>query len=99
MLRSLSLDLTSLRAAYAAGSLSPTQLVEEVLRRIDAYGDNAVWIHRRSRDELLAHAQRIEARGPAAQPLYGVPFAIKDNIDLAGVPTTAACPEFAYMPG
>src|SRR5205814_2265898 len=51
-----------------------------------------------SRDELLAHARRVEARGAAAQPLYGVPFAIKDNIDLAGAPTTAACREFAYTP-
>jgi allophanate hydrolase len=98
MLRTLSLDLNSLRAGYAAGTFMPTQLIDEVLRRIEAYGDTAVWIHRLPREELLAHAQRIEARGPAAQPLYGVPFAIKDNIDLAGVPTTAACPEFAYTP-
>lgn len=96
MSRSLSLDLHSLSAAYAAGTVTPTQVVEEVLRRIEAYEDPAVWIHRLSREELLAHARRVETRGPAAQPLYGVPFAIKDNIDLAGVPTTAACPEFAY---
>jgi allophanate hydrolase len=51
-----------------------------------------------SLDELKAHARRVEARGPATQPLYGVPFAIKDNIDLAGAPTTAACREFAYTP-
>ncbi|HEY8993844.1 MAG TPA: allophanate hydrolase [Lacunisphaera sp.] len=98
MPRPLSLDLNSLRAAYAAGTLTPTQLVDEVLHRLDTYGDKAVWIHRLSREELLAHARRVEARGPTAQPLYGVPFAIKDNIDLAGVPTTAACPEFAYTP-
>ena len=95
---SLSLDLPTLRAAYAGGSLTPTALIEEICRRIDTYADPAVWIHRLSRDELLAHARRIEARGPVEQPLYGVPFAIKDNIDLAGVPTTAACPEFAYTP-
>ncbi|MBL9210416.1 MAG: allophanate hydrolase [Opitutaceae bacterium] len=92
------LDLPSLRRAYVAGELTPTALVDDVLDRSAALDDPAVWIHRLSRDALLAHARRVEARGPAAQPLYGVPFAIKDNIDLAGVPTTAACPEFGYTP-
>jgi allophanate hydrolase len=47
---------------------------------------------------MLAYAQKLEGRDPASLPLYGIPFAIKDNIDLAGVPTTAACPAYAYMP-
>src|SRR5450755_4511600 len=91
-----SLDLAALRAAYAGGSLTPVTLVEEIWRRCEVHGDPAVWIHRVPRAELLAHARRIEAHGRPGQPLYGVPFAIKDNIDLAGAPTTAACPEFAY---
>lgn len=94
----LSLDLPALRATYAGGALTPTQLVTEILARIAAHADPAVWIHLLSREELLAHARQIESRGPAAQPLYGVPFAIKDNIDLAGAPTTAACREFSYTP-
>ena len=93
-----SLDLTALRSAYVDGTLTPTALVEELLGRVEAHADPAVWIHLLSRAELMAHAKRVEARGLAAQPLYGVPFAIKDNIDLAGAPTTAACPEFAYTP-
>jgi allophanate hydrolase len=92
------LTISSLHAAYARGDLTPTALVEEIWRRCEAHGDPALWIHRLSLDELKAHARRVEARGPATQPLYGVPFAIKDNIDLAGVPTTAACREFAYTP-
>lgn len=92
-----SLDLQALRQAYASGAFTPTELVHEVLRRIEAHGDPATWIHRLSRTELLDHARRIEAIGPEKLPLYGVPFAIKDNIDLAGVPTTAACPEFGYI--
>lgn len=95
---SLALDLTSLRTGFSAGILTPTALVEEIWRRLEAHGDPTVWIHRLTRDQLLAHAKRVEVRGLAAQPLYGVPFAIKDNIDLAGVPTTAGCPEFAYTP-
>ena len=94
----LPLDLASLRFAYASGAVTPTALIDELLRRIEQHGDPAIWIHRLSRDELLAHAQRVEARGQEALPLYGVPFAIKDNIDLAGAPTTAACAEFAYVP-
>ena len=93
-----SLDLASLRAIYRAGTLTPTALIEELLGRLDAHDDPAVWIYRLSRDQLMAHAKRVEARGLDAQPLYGVPFAIKDNIDLAGVPTTAACSEFANTP-
>jgi allophanate hydrolase len=92
----LNLDIESLRQAYATG-LTPTALVEELARRSDE-DPNRVWIRRLSRDELTAHAERLERADPAQLPLYGIPFAIKDNIDLAGVPTTAACPEFAYTP-
>lgn len=91
-----SLDLANLANLYREG-LTPSRLVEGILRRIEARGDDHVWIHRLSRDELLATARSLEAEGPAGRPLYGVPFAIKDNIDLAGAPTTAACPLFAYL--
>ena len=95
---SFSFDLSTLRHAYASGQLTPVALVDEILRRIKDHADPATWIHLLSREALLDHARRVEARGSADQPLYGVPFAIKDNIDLAGVPTTAACPEFSYTP-
>ena len=87
-------------AALKNSTLTPTALVEEIWRRCEAYAaiDPAVWIHRLSLDELRAHARRLGTLDPATLPLYGVPFAIKDNIDLAGAPTTAACPEFTYMP-
>ncbi len=94
----LSLDLASLRDAYAAGTLTPTRLMGEIGRRLEVQADPAVWIHRLSPAELLAHARRVESRERATQPLYGIPFAIKDNLDLAGTPTTAACPEFACSP-
>ncbi len=95
---SLSLDLPSLRSAYAAGTLTPAALVDELLRRIADYNDPALFIHLLPRAEILAFAERLSSTPPASLPLYGVPFAIKDNIDLAGVPTTAACPEFKYTP-
>lgn len=95
-LENLSFDLSSLRAAYASGT--PVRaVIGEALRRC-AGDDRHVFIHRLSMAELLPFIEALEAADPASLPLYGVPFAIKDNIDLAGIPTTAGCPEFAYTP-
>jgi allophanate hydrolase len=94
------LDMTRLRAAYDAGETSPRDVIVSVLARIAALDDGAVWISRRPDAELLAEAERLADRfGDRAQlPLYGFPFAVKDNIDVAGLPTTAACPAFEYHP-
>ena len=70
-----------------------------MLERYAQRGDDKVWIHRVPDAELLARAAELEKRGPEGLPLYGIPFAIKDNIDLAGHPTTAACPDFRYVAG
>jgi allophanate hydrolase len=98
----LSLDFTSLRRAYAEGAASPVAVARDIARRIAARGDDAVWISRVADDALLMAAaaleQRAAAEGIAALPLYGLPFAVKDNIDVAGLATTAACPGFAYRP-
>jgi allophanate hydrolase len=93
----LSLDIHSLKQAYAGGDLTPSILVEELLRRTSD-DPNRVWIQRLSDADIRAYAQELEQRDPATLPLYGIPFAIKDNIDLAGVVTTAGCPAFAYTP-
>jgi allophanate hydrolase len=92
-----SLDISELATCYRTGTLTPSDLVDRVLARIAARGDDHVWIELVGRDELLAAARRLEADGPAGKPLYGIPFAIKDNIDLAGHSTTAACPAFSYQ--
>ena len=91
------LDLQGLAARYRAGSLRPRQLVEGLLERIERRGDDKVWLHRVPREALLARAAELEQRGPEGLPLYGIPFAIKDNIDLAGHPTSAGCPGFRYL--
>jgi allophanate hydrolase len=95
-----SLDLQTLQARFASGALNPESLLDDVLARADHYDDPAVWITRLSADEARGYLRRAMDRAAAgiAQPLLGIPFAIKDNIDLAGVPTTAACPAFAYVP-
>ena len=90
-------DLASLRAAYRNGTLTPADVVREWRRRIRESGERPVWIHLIPEEESIA---RAEALGPFREdlPLYGIPFAIKDNIDFAGAPTTAACPDYAYVP-
>ncbi|MEM8953867.1 MAG: allophanate hydrolase, partial [Verrucomicrobiota bacterium] len=90
--------MKSLRAAYASGEWTPTRLVETLDKVIEEAEPTRIWISRVSRERLLEYARVVEGRGEAEQPLYGVPFAIKDNIDLAGEPTTAGCPEFSYEP-
>jgi allophanate hydrolase len=78
--------------------LTPVKLAEAALAADRAHADPAIWIYRRPDGEILAEAHALEADGPRGRPLWGVPFAVKDNIDVAGMPTTAACPGFAYTP-
>jgi allophanate hydrolase len=95
------LTLSALRARYA-GTARPSEVIDEVLARIAAQGDDRVWVSRvpdeilRDRARNLDRAQRVGAAGRL--PLFGAPFAVKDNIDVVGLPTTAGCPDFAYMP-
>lgn len=91
----VALGVRSLRAAYRSGALTPHDVVDEVLDRIAARGDDGVWISRSTRAELHEQASSLRS---VDLPLYGVPFAVKDNIDVAGLPTTAACPAFAHDP-
>ena len=93
-----SLALAALRTAYQSGHLSPVALVRSLYERIALTREYGIWITLVPQEQALAIARRLEASDPGALPLYGVPFAIKDNIDLAGIPTTAGCPDFSYLP-
>lgn len=94
----VALRIPSLRRGYLDGRLSPAEVVARCRARIAEGAALNAWIHTLSDAELAPYLERLQAEDPAALPLYGVPFAIKDNIDLAGVPTTAGCPDFAYRP-
>ncbi|MFZ2828510.1 allophanate hydrolase [Hydrogenophaga sp.] len=96
-LSTLSFDIASIKAAYASG-VSVRAVVAEAQRRC-ASDTNHAFIHRLTDAEIEPFIARLDGVDPASLPLYGVPFALKDNIDLAHIPTTAGCPEFAYTPG
>lgn len=93
-----SLDLQSLFASYSTGTLTPRDLIAELFGRIESADNPKVWIYQLSAEELEPYLARLDGKSPESLPLYGVPFAIKDNIDLAGVPTTAGCAAYAYTP-
>jgi allophanate hydrolase len=98
--KSLSFSLPSLRAAFASG-VRAEDVAHEALSRAEACNDPAVWISCFEDEEVLARARALDAlpkEQRALMPLFGVPFAVKDNIDVVGVPTTAGCPVYAYQP-
>ena len=78
------------------GDLTPHALVDAIAAHFAAGDPHHAWIRPLTHGEMTAYADALAGRDFASLPLYGVPFAIKDNIDLAGIPTTAACPAYAY---
>jgi allophanate hydrolase len=89
-----SLSILDLHAQYRAGTLHPVDVIERVYERIEK-ADSRTWISLVPRQQAHARAKELEAKSRDL-PLYGVPFAIKDNIDVEGMVTTAACPAFGY---
>jgi allophanate hydrolase len=92
------LSISTLRRRYASGEVTPHGVIESLLPALEAEDAHRIWISRLPRERLLAYASALEGKDPDALPLYGIPFAIKDNVDLVDLPTTAACPAYAYSP-
>jgi len=96
------LTASAIVEAVGKGRTSALAVAAAALERIRAYDtiQPQAWISRFTDDDILTMARRVDARIGAGEalPLAGVPFAVKDNIDVAGLPTTAACPDFAYVP-
>ncbi len=83
---------------YRAGDAKPADIVARSFARIRAHDDPALFITLREEKDVIADARALARSSDKSLPLYGIPVAIKDNIDVAGLPTTAACPAFAYSP-
>ena len=104
MVRSACMLIPDLLARYRSGALTPQAMIATLLERLAAAGDDCAWISRAGDAALLEAARQLESRLAAAGgdwrrfPLYGIPFAVKDNIDAAGLTTTAGCPAFAFAP-
>lgn len=90
--------LTSILSRHHDGSRTITETVAAAYARLRAHADEALFISLKPEAEALAEAERLQAEGPQGRALWGIPVAVKDNIDVAGLPTTAACPAYAYEP-
>ncbi|MEA1835160.1 allophanate hydrolase [Methylobacterium durans] len=89
--------ISALHAAYRAG-LHPSAVLAETYRRLAEIDDPGIFLTLLPEAETVAAAEALGPFDPVTMPLWGVPFAVKDNVDIAGLPTTAACPDFAYVP-
>jgi allophanate hydrolase len=95
----IDMSVGALRRAYADGALRPSDVARHIHSRFGDPDQDSVWISVPTRERLLAAAAQLDARvgDMDALPLFGVPFSVKDNIDVGGEQTTAACPDFAYV--
>ena len=91
--------LASLLAAHRTHTSTPPETVHTTFHRIRTVNDAAIFIALRDEAAVLSDAAALATQGASDLPLYGIPVAIKDNIDVAGLPTTAGCPAYAYTPG
>ncbi|HJD22664.1 MAG TPA: allophanate hydrolase [Firmicutes bacterium] len=92
------LTLDWLRQAYRSDGLTPEELMQEIIARAQETRDKHLWIVEPSEELIFPYLQRLGEADFSAKPLWGIPFAVKDCLDLRGTPTTAACPAFSYQP-
>ncbi len=90
------ISIANLSALYSSGTKTPEQVVNEIYDRIEQDRSQPIWIHLIARADALTGARELQTKHPG--PLHGIPFAVKDNMDVAGLPTTAGCPAYSYVP-
>ncbi len=84
-------------AAYRCGAATPVDIVARSYARIAALNDPAIFITLRKEEDVASDAQALMRDSDKSLLLYGIAVAVKDNIDVAGMPTTAACPAYQYQ--
>ncbi|MGH1470636.1 MAG: allophanate hydrolase [Cellvibrionaceae bacterium] len=94
----LDITISGLKQHYLKGDFTPTQLIEHLHKKYSEVTDNPIWISLLNLEQLSPYLHFLDDKSPDSLPLFGIPFAIKDNIDLKNIPTTAACPDFSYTP-
>jgi allophanate hydrolase len=94
----LRITISSLRERYLNGTLTPEQVIQTIIDRAQADEDKHIWITPPSLAFIGRYLERLHQLDRTQLPLWGIPFAVKDNIDVAGMPTTAGCEDFSYLP-
>lgn len=92
------LTIKWIKASYKEGALTPLDLVKEIIRRSESTKDKNIWITPPSLELTMPYIKALEFKSNEECPLWGIPFAIKDNIDLEQVETTAGCKAYGYLP-
>ena len=90
--------IASLRSAYATFDVTPREVITDIIDRAAPLAENNLWICAPDMRYIDPYLDALESSPKEDKPLWGIPFAVKDNIDVAGFPTTAACPAFSYLP-
>ena len=92
------LGIKFLHRGYSRGDWVPRDVIKEVYKRISAQGKNFVWEYLVPEEEALRVADRLGDKFSSGLPLFGIPFSVKDNIHVEGMPTSASCPAYAHLP-
>ena len=94
----MNLNIQNLREKYLKNEITVEEVISSIKNKIEKTKDYNIWIYTLNEDELLPYLENLKTKKIEDLPLYGIPFAIKDNIDLKNIPTTAACKEYKYIP-